>query len=107
MRKGEKVVDKAALARAWNEEKTSEPLRYPVRFLQCWHEIYDRLSTVAVCRDMLTDLQGVEITRDRLTLTVSSRRLAALIEGNIRLAKPILDYHYPGRTLHYRVPKGV
>ena len=107
MRKGEKVVDKAALARAWTEEKTSEPLRYPVRFLQCWHEIYDRLSTVAVCRDMLTDLQGVEITRDRLTLTVSSRRLAALIEGNIRLAKPILDYHYPGRTLHYRVPKGV
>ena len=96
-----------ALARAWTEEKTSEPLRYPVRFLQCWHEIYDRLSTVAVCRDMLTDLQGVEITRDRLTLTVSSRRLAALIEGNIRLAKPILDYHYPGRTLHYRVPKGV
>lgn len=87
MRKGEKVVDKAALARAWTEEKTSEPLRYPVRFLQCWHEIYDRLSTVAVCRDMLTDLQGVEITRDRLTLTVSSRRLAALIEGNIRLAK--------------------
>lgn len=107
MRKGEKVVDKAALARAWTEEKTSEPLRYPVRFLQCWHEIYDRLSTVAVCRDMLTDLQGVEITRDRLTLTVSSRRLAALIEGNIRLAKPILDYHYLGRTLHYRVPKGV
>lgn len=107
MRKGEKVVDKAALARAWTEEKTSEPLRYPVRFLQCWHEIYDRLSTVAVCRDMLTDLQGVEITRDRLTLTVSSRRLAALIEGNIHLAKPILDYHYPGRTLHYRVPKGM
>ena len=69
MRKGEKVVDKAALARAWTEEKTSEPLRYPVRFLQCWHEIYDRLSTVAVCRDMLTDLQGVEITRDRLSGT--------------------------------------
>ena len=107
MRKGERVVDKAALAKAWAEEKTTEPPRYPVGFLQCWREIYDKLSAVAVCRDMLTDLRGVEVTRDRLTLTVSSRGLATLIEGNISLVKPILDNHYPGRTLHYRVPKGM
>ena len=107
MRKGERVVDKAALAKAWAEEKTTEPPRYPVGFLQCWREIYDKLSAVAVCRDMLTDLRGVEVTRDRLTLTVSSRGLATLIEGNISLVKPILDNHYPGQTLHYRVPKGM
>lgn len=105
MRKGEKVVDKAALARAWAEEKTTEPPRYPVGFLQCWREIYDKLSRVMMCRDMLTELRSVEITRDRITLTVSDDGLRKLIEDNVSIVKPILNVHYPNRSLHYRVPK--
>ena len=105
MRKGEKVVDKTALARAWAEEKTTEPPRYPPAFLLCWQEIYETIPRANDCLSMLTDLETVEITAQRITLTVSKDVLLQLIERNALIVRPILNKYYPNRTLHYRVPK--
>ncbi len=106
MRKGEPVVDKYALAQAWTQEKSSSMLRYPPGFLQCWREIYEALvAAKADAGIMLTELAGVEITRERVTLTVAKSTLLRLLEGYAALVKPILNSRYPGRALHYRVPK--
>lgn len=104
MRKGEKVIDKAALARAWTEEKTTEPPRYPPAFMACWQDIHSAIP----CKNkniMLTALQSVEITRERITLTVSDGDLCKLMEEHLQFVKPILNRHYPNRGLHYRVPR--
>lgn len=109
VRKGEKIVDRLSLARMWSEEKNTAPTPFPRDFLLCWKAIYSAILNDADCRPMWRDLESVSIANDRITLTARSHNggLRSLMEQNIGIIKPIVEKFYPGRILHYRIPKKV
>ncbi len=106
VRKGEKIVDRVSLARMWSAEKNTAP-PFPDKFMTCWKEIYEALSSHVDCSPMWHDLQSVSITNACITLASKSAKggLRPFIEQHVAVVKPILNKHYPNHALYYRVPK--
>lgn len=106
VRKGEKIVDRISLARMWSAEKNTAP-PFPDKFMTCWKEIYEALSSFVDCSPMWHDLQSVSITNASITLASKSAKggLRPFIEQHVAVVKPILNKHYPNHALYYRIPK--
>lgn len=107
-RKGEKIVDRAALAQAWAEEKGERPRLFPPLFVQCWAEIYDELTPRADCGPMFRDLAAVGITIDREIIITSKSPggdLREFIEQHLEVVKKVLQKFYPQHSIRYRIPR--
>lgn len=106
-RKGQKIVDRAALARSWTEKESAAGPPFPVPFMKCWAEIYDTLGPRADCSPMFHELQAVQITPERQIVITSrtSTALPDLLEEHLSIVKPIIEKVYPRHALRYRVPR--
>lgn len=108
-RRGERVIDRTALARSWTEEKGAQgapPL--PPRFIEWWGAIYNTLAAQADCGPMFHDLRAVEITPKRqviLIMRTPDGGLRDFIEQHVETVQPLLNRFFPEHTLHYRVPR--
>ena len=107
-RKGEKIVDRAALAQAWAEEKGEGPRLFPVPFVQCWAEIHEALADKAGCQVMFRDLAAVTLTADRQLIVMTRSRggeLGEFIGQNMDVARPIFRKFFPHYVLRYAIPR--
>lgn len=106
-RKGQRIVDRTALARSWTEKESAAGPPFPVPFMKCWGEIYDVLGPRADCSPLFRELRAVQITPERqIILTArTSTALPDLLERHVATVKPIIEKYYPRHALHYRVPR--
>lgn len=106
-RKGQRIIDRVALARSWTEKESTAGPPFPEPFMRCWAEICDVLGPRADCSPLFRELRAVQITPERqIILTArTSTALPDLLERHLATVKPIIEKYYPRHALHYRVPR--
>lgn len=105
---GNRVRNRLAALKAWTPAKDAP--RCPDHAAVFWREVYEAVKTAdpsADCSCLLAEFRGIVTSEQAVAIVCAAHSLVTFLElpQHIKAARSVIDRHFPGRRLHYRVPQ--